>query len=114
MTLTLTHDPVPLRQDPSGDYRIGETRVLLELVIWAFEDGDTPEAIVSHYPTLLLSDVYAVVAYYLRHRDEVDDYLQLREEQALEVRSRIESGQPDLTAIRDRLLARRPPKIGQS
>ena len=53
--------------------------------------------------------VYAVIAYYLRHRSEVDGYLARREQKAEEVRQRIESQQGDLSEIRARLLARRQP-----
>jgi uncharacterized protein (DUF433 family) len=101
-------DAPPLREDSTGAIRVGDSHVLLELVIRAFQDGATPEAIVQRYSTLALTDVYTVVAYYLRHQQEVDAYLTSREELADEVRERIE-GQPcDLSDIRSRLLARRP------
>jgi hypothetical protein len=64
--------------------------VLLELVVDAFEDGATPETIVQRYETLDLSDVYAVISYYLRHRQEVAAYLRRREDKAAEVWQKIE------------------------
>jgi uncharacterized protein (DUF433 family) len=97
----------PLREEASGALRIGNTRVLLELVIRAFQDGATPEAIVQRYSTLDLPDVYFVIAYYLRHQGEFDEYLVQREQKADEVRRRIEARQGDLSEIRARLLARR-------
>lgn len=97
----------PLCEDADGGLRIGNSRVLLELVIRAFQDGATPEAIVQRYSTLILSDVYAVVAYYLRHPGEVEAYLAAREEQARLVRERVTSQQSDLTDIRARLGAQR-------
>ncbi len=97
----------PLRRDDAGALRIGNSRVLLELVIRSFEDGATPEAIVQQYPTISLADAYSVIAYYLRHREEIEAYLAAREQKAAEVRKRIESRQGDLTQIRKRLLARR-------
>lgn len=99
----------PLREDDDGAVRIGDSRVLLELVIRAFQDGATPEVIVQRYSTLALPDVYAVVAYYLRHRVEIEDYLERREQKAKEVRQRIEKQQGDLSEIRTRLLAKRQP-----
>jgi uncharacterized protein (DUF433 family) len=51
----------PLREDESGALRVGNSRVLLELVIQAFQDGATPETIVQRYPTLALADAYAVI-----------------------------------------------------
>lgn len=99
----------PLREDPDGALRVDGSRVLLELVIHAFQDGATPETIVQRYETLTLPDVYAVVAYYLRHRAEVDAYLHRREAAATEIKWRIDSDQADLGDVRARLLARRQP-----
>jgi len=46
-----------------------------------------------------------VIAYYLRHRREVDEYLARREQSAQQVRERIERHQRDMREIRSRLLA---------
>jgi uncharacterized protein (DUF433 family) len=106
MELVLHSEAPPLRQDDSGALRVGNSRVLIELVIRAFQDGATPETIAQQYPSTTLSDIYAIVAYYLRHREEIDTYLSVREQQAQQVRQRIESQQGNLTGLRDRLLAR--------
>lgn len=106
MEIILQTEVPPLRWDASGALRIGHSRVLLELVIRAFQDGATPEAIAQRYPTAALADVYAVIAYYLRHREDIEAYLAEREQQAQEVRQRIESQQGDLADLRGRLLAR--------
>jgi uncharacterized protein (DUF433 family) len=107
MSFTVQSESPPLREDAAGAVRVGDSRVLLELVIRAFQDGATPETIVQRYSTLALPDVYAVIAYYLRHRNEVEGYLLLarREQEAEEVRERIEREQGDLSEIRARLLA---------
>src|SRR5215203_5007069 len=42
---------VPLREDPPGVFRVRTSRVLLELVIRAFQRGETPEGIVQSYDT---------------------------------------------------------------
>ena len=107
MGLVLLTEAPPLRRDSTGALRVGDSRVLLELVIRAFEDGATPETIAQQYASTTLADVYGVIAYYLRHRDEVATYLAEREQQADEVRSRIESRQGDLSELRSRLLARK-------
>lgn len=107
MLFTAKTDAPPIREDASGALRVGDLRVLLELVIWAFQDGATPETIVQRYSTLTLSDVYAVITYYLRHREEIEEYLDKRERHAGEARQRIESQQGDLSAIRARIEARR-------
>ena len=107
MAFAVQSEAPPLREDSGGALRVGDSRVLAELVIWAFQDGATPETIVQRYPTLTLPDVYAVLAYYLRHSKEVDLYLARRERKAEEVRKRIEQRQGDLAEVRARLLGRR-------
>lgn len=107
MAFAVPTETIPLREDADGALRVGDSNVLLELVVRAFQDGATPEAIVQRYSTVSLSDVYAVVAYYLRHRLTIDEYLTQREHLAESVRERLESHQQDLDAIRARLLSRR-------
>lgn len=109
VAFTAQPEAPPLREDALGTLRVGDSHVLLELVIRAFQDGATPETIVQRYSTLSLPDVYAVIAYYLRHRAEVEEYLSRREQKAEEVRRRLESQQGDLSEIRARLLAQRQP-----
>lgn len=105
MSNTIQTDPLLLREDSTGSLRIGQTRVLVELVLRAFQDGATPETIVQRYSTLGLVDVYAVITHYLQHREEMDRYLAERERRAGEVRERIERGQGDMAELRAKLLA---------
>lgn len=107
MTFTVHADAPPVREDATGALRVANSRVLLELVIRAFQDGATPETIVLRYSTLALSDVYSVIAYYLRHRREIEAYLVTRDQKAEEVQQRIEREQTDISEIRARLLAQR-------
>lgn len=110
MSLTIAVDPVPLRSDERGVYRIGTTRVTLDTVVGAFKDGATPEEIVQQFNTLELGDVYAVLSYYLHHRAEVEAYLSRQDEAAKELQTRLE-GRSEVAGIRERLLAR-PRKQG--
>jgi uncharacterized protein (DUF433 family) len=107
MSLTFHAESVPLRMDEHGDIRVGDTRVLLDVIISEFENGASPEDIVHGYSTLQLADVYAVIAYYLRHQEEVDNYLQKREVEAERLRQEIEAQQPWRSGLREKLLARR-------
>jgi uncharacterized protein (DUF433 family) len=107
MSLILQAEPVPLRLDDQGTIRVGQTRVPLELVIEAYQEGETPETIVRWFDNLQLADVYAVISYYLKHKEEVEDYLRRREELAAQVRLTIEAGQPSRPNFRDELLTRR-------
>jgi hypothetical protein len=43
-----------------------------------------PEEIARSYPSLPLADVYAVLTYYLRHKEEVDADLRRRREKTVE------------------------------
>jgi hypothetical protein len=79
---------------------------LLDTLVHEYENGADPEEIVNAYPTLHLADVYAVIAYYLRHQDEVNDYLRKRQAEASELRREIESQQPSHAEWRAKLLAR--------
>jgi len=97
--------PVPLSEDPAGVLRVGNSRVLLELVIRAYQRGASPQEIVQMYGSLALSDVFAVIAYYLAHPAEIDDYLRKCDEEAETLRRRIEASQrPGPT--KEELLAR--------
>jgi uncharacterized protein (DUF433 family) len=96
----------PLREDPEGVWRVGRTRVTLDTVLHAYNNGASPEGIREAFDTLQLSDIYGVIAYYLRHRDEVDEYL--RQVRELEEQMRLEGERRHPSAgLRERLLARR-------
>lgn len=77
VAISLIAEAPPIRR-AHGVLRVGQTGVTLETVLWAFEQGSTPEDIADQFPSLFLADVYDVIAYYLRHRDEVDEYLTAR------------------------------------
>ena len=106
MALSFATQPIPLSADPDGVVRVGNTRVTLDTVVAAFCDGATPEEIAQQYPSLALADVYQVVGYYLRHRSEVEAYLEQRRACAVSVRKQNET-RFDPQGVRDRLLSRR-------
>jgi uncharacterized protein (DUF433 family) len=109
MMLSIASEPMPLAMDVDGAMRVGGTRVTLDSVVAAFEEGATAEEIAQQYPSLHLADVYAIVSYYLRHRAEVESYLQQRQLEAQAVRQQNET-RFDPQGVRDRLLARRTDK----
>ena len=97
---------VPLREEPPGVVRVGDSRVLLELVLRAFKAGATPEAIVQSYDTLKLADVYAVVSRYLAAPAPFEEYLRLRDQAGEEMRREVDKVQGPQGNLRDILLAR--------
>jgi uncharacterized protein (DUF433 family) len=95
-----------MRWDEDGGLRIGRTRVTLDTLIGFFIQGSSAEDLVRQFPTLALADVELVIRYYLAHREEVDAYLKRRDEEAAEIRRKIEATCPS-DEWRARLLARR-------
>jgi hypothetical protein len=95
---TLDFEPlsvaIPLSEDPPGVLRVGSSRVLLELVLRAFQRGETPEAIVRSYRGLHLAEVYAVITRYLTSPQPFDEYLRQCDEAAAEIRRQFEANQP--------------------
>jgi uncharacterized protein (DUF433 family) len=107
MALSIAAEPIPLKVDAHGTVRVGGTRLTLETVLGAFKRGESPDEIVVAFPGLELADVYAVIAYYLRHREEVEAYLRTQEAKAAGIRRKFEARQGDQHGLRERLLARR-------
>ena len=94
MPLLLKTDPSPLRLDLHGVVRIGDSRVMLELVVHAADAGASADEIVESYPSLKLADVHATLAYILRHRSEIDAYMIESEAQAAEMRRLMDERSP--------------------
>jgi uncharacterized protein (DUF433 family) len=107
MSLTLEPQFVPPVTTPEGVMRVSGTRVTPDTVVGAFLDGATPETIAQQYPSLPLADVHAVIAYYLRHRADVNAYLAAGQVSADKVRRDTEA-QWGPTEVQARLLARAP------
>jgi uncharacterized protein (DUF433 family) len=105
MAFAIAQEATPLVLDARGVVRVGGTRVTLDTVVAAFRDGASAEEIVAQYPALSLADTYATIAYYLRHRADVDSYLRRREREAEAVREQVEQHCPP-EGLRARLLAR--------
>ncbi|MCP4418481.1 MAG: DUF433 domain-containing protein [Chloroflexi bacterium] len=85
---------------------MGNTRVLLELLIFSFNEGRTPEEIVINYPTLQLAEVYGAITYYLENRDQMDTYIAKRASEADQLWETIEAD-VNQKMLREKLLAKR-------
>lgn len=102
MPLKIVRIAIPLQTDSDGAIRISHTRITLDTVVTAFNQGLSAEEIVSKFPSLKLGDVYAVIGYYLRRQQEIDTYLHQEEDS---IRKRY----PEVfetAGIRERLIAR--------
>ena len=105
-TLQIQPMPLPITLSKDGVARVGGTRVTLDTVVRAFVRGATAEEIVQQYPSLLLSDIYATISYYLQNRKDVEKYLEKRRKHAQAVK-RENQKRFDQSGIRERLLARK-------
>ena len=105
MNLAAVIEKIPIETDEDGVIRVGNTRVTLETLVSAFNNGSTAEEIVYQFPVLNLADVYAVITYYLRNRDTVEKYLNSRMQLAEQVKRQKQENK-NMNDIRERLLAR--------
>jgi uncharacterized protein (DUF433 family) len=104
MKLDLSQTP-PLVQEDDGTVRVVGHRVTLDTLVSEFRDGATPEQIQDSFPSLSLSEIYGVIAFYLDHRADVEDYLRERASEAAATRATVEGRQG--TDVRERFRARR-------
>ena len=74
--LDLSPEPLPVKWDAHGVARISDTRVSLQVVLGAYiYRSRTPDQIAEDF-LLPLGDVYSVIGYYLRHKEEIDAYME--------------------------------------
>ena len=60
-----------------GKPRIAGHRITVQtLVICHEQKGMSPDEILLHYPSITLSDIYAALAYYYDHREEIRTKMQ--------------------------------------
>ncbi|QQS47734.1 MAG: DUF433 domain-containing protein [Acidobacteriota bacterium] len=58
-----------------GAYRIADSRVSLDSVVYAWRDGLSLESIREYFPVLSLEEVYGAITFYLANQEEIDKYL---------------------------------------
>ena len=58
-----------------GAYRVGDTRVSLDSIVYLFREGMSAESMVESYPVLTLEQVHGALAFYLANQEEIDRYL---------------------------------------
>ena len=93
-----------------GSFYLIGSRVPLAHLVREFQQGELPEAIRSHYPTLSLEQVYGAIAFYLGHREEVEDDIAERkreEDEFIKTHPAPPNLKRKLERARQQLLARR-------
>lgn len=58
-----------------GGYWLAGSRVSLDSIVYAFQQGQPAESIVRSFPAVSLEAVYGAIAYYLANRERIDEYL---------------------------------------
>lgn len=94
---------VPLVQLETGGVRVQNSRVTLETIVIRTQVGDTVEDIHRGYPTVSVSTIKEVLAWYHENKAEADEYLQQVDEEGERLRQWIES-QPGYKEHREKLL----------
>lgn len=95
---------IPLQTDDHGTIHVSGTRVTLETIINYYLQGETPEALHDGFPTVPLTDIYAVIAYYLSNRADIDAYLAQRETITAQIRQENEANYtPEQRAFQEKL-----------
>ena len=75
-----------------GKPRIAGHRIKVQdIVIWHEKLGMSPDEIVSNYPTIDLSDVYAALAYYHDHFEDIRQHIQEDEKYVRELQTKTPS-----------------------
>lgn len=105
MVATTFTEIVPIKMNKDGVMLVSKTRVTLDTIVVAFNEGAVAEEIAHQYPSVSLADIYSVISYYLHNKRQVDSYLKRREKFAQEIRKQNEA-RFDQAGIRERLLAR--------
>jgi uncharacterized protein (DUF433 family) len=59
-----------------GGYYVAGVRISLDSIVYAFNEGQSPEAIQEDFPLLKRSQIYGAIAFYLDHQAEIDRYLE--------------------------------------
>lgn len=109
MGLSTAAEPVPFKIDEHGVARVGGTRVPLDVIVGLYRLGETAEGLHRDFPTVGLADVYQVIAYSIRHKAEVDEYLRAAAHEEEEAIRRMESQsgyQEHIRTLRARLMSR--------
>jgi len=92
------------RTGNAGGLYLAGTRVSLDSVVQCFNDGLSPESILSEFDTLNLAQVYGAIAYYLENQAAIDAY-RLRQKQRFEEQRQAAAPIPE--GLRQRLNAAR-------
>src|ERR1044072_216533 len=97
---------VPLVQLETGGIRVRNSRVTLETIVHRMQMGDTAEEINDSFPTVSVTQIKEILAWYYDNKADADEYLQEIDELLRRLRQEAES-QPGYKEWREKLLRRK-------
>jgi uncharacterized protein (DUF433 family) len=97
---------VPLVQLETGGVRVRNSRVTLETIVHRMQVGDTVEEIHDSFPTVSVTQIEEILAWYYDNKTDADEYLQEIEELLRRLRDEAES-QPGYKEWREKILRRK-------
>ncbi|HSE96637.1 MAG TPA: DUF433 domain-containing protein [Blastocatellia bacterium] len=106
MSKIILTQTTPLFEDRDGTIRLTGSRIPLDTVVYEFNQGATAEQIQDSFPSLSLRSIYGAISFYLEHQEAVEEYLRRREQEAAELRRKLDD-RPEIAAFRERLRHRR-------
>jgi uncharacterized protein (DUF433 family) len=94
----------------NGGYYVAGSRISLDSIVAGFNSGETAETIWQNFPALTLEQVYGAIAFYLSHRNAIDQNIREGEQLIAESVPSLEKSRPEVYArlVRARTLAGRP------
>lgn len=106
------HDPIALNQaelilDEDGRMWLSGTRLSLDVLFAAFEQGRTPDDVHAEYEGVALTTARVVYNYFLQNSSQVDAYLAHEEREAAAVQAQVEAEHP----LSDTLLKKLRPRL---
>lgn len=90
-------------QERDGGYYLAGTRISLDSIVHAFQDGESPEGILRSFPIAgPLVRIYGAITFYLENREKVEAYLTNQERRWEALREeRARSADPLMNRLRE-------------
>lgn len=98
--------PDVLHVTEGDNVRIRGHRVGLIHIVEAYDGGYTAESIATFFPTVSLSTIHKIIAYYLDHQNDVRAYVNKVNHEFNEFMKNNPSKAPSLAQLRERLARR--------
>ena|ERR1700754_560939 len=97
---------VPLVQWEDGSVRVQGTRLLLAMIVTSFQQGYTPAKINDSFPSASVTQIKAIIDWYLDNQSVADAHLEEEEAEGERILLRLQS-RPEYKAASERLRRKR-------